>query len=311
MPPGTASIASSPTNGSGERTLVAWGALCLFLVGWATVSVTNASETLFLKQIGVDWLPLVFLVSSGFLAGSTYLLGKWVASRDHGSALTTTLAIAGGYLLLLWLALITHIPGVLAVLVMSAKQIQGLALLVFWVAVGGWLDGRQAKRLIAPMMAGGTLGAAFGSFASSRIGDTFGIPTLVLVASASMALATLSSVRLRQRSFSRLEWSGLSRRREAPTPVGIRELWTSSGLFRRLASMSLLSGLLAPILYFEFSAAADAATRGGDGEQELLALYGSFRGWMNMAVVGLQIGGTSWLFSRIGVPRAALSGPLI
>lgn len=309
MPDGTARQA--PKGAGAESAIVLWGGLSLFLVGWATVSLTNASETLFLKRVGVDQLPLVFLLNSGLLAATTFVVGRRVAGAEHGRALTTTLWAAAGFLVPLWLALRADVPGVLAVLVISAKQIQALALLVFWVAMGGWVDGRQAKRLVPPMMAGGTLGVAFGSFASGAIGTRLGIPFLVVVAAGSLALAAGATYVLRRYTLTRIEWPRRSRRDEEAERPGFMDLWADSGLFRLLAAGALLAGLLAPILYYLFSVAADAATRGMHGEQHLLQLYGSFRGWMNVAILALQIGGTSWLFRRIGVPRAALLAPAV
>lgn len=311
MADGTARSGRPSSEGRPERPIVLWGAAALFLVGWATVSLTNAAETLFLKRVGVDQLPAVFLINSGLLAASTYAVGRLVASGHHGQALSRTLWAAAALLLPLWLGLRTGTPGVLPVLVIAAKQIQALALLVFWVAMGGWLDGRQAKRLVPPILAGGTLGVAFGSFASSELGATFGIPALVGVASGALALAALASHALRRHTVARVEWPMRADGDDAAEQPTLADLWRDSGLFRLLAAGAFLGGLLAPILYFLFSVAADAATHGQHGEQELLTLYGTFRGWMNVAILALQLGGTSWLFRRVGVPRAGLISPVV
>lgn len=311
MPDGKASAGGASAGTRVERPIVLWGGISLFLVGWATVSVTNAAETLFLKRVGVEQLPLVFLLNSALLAGTTYLVGRRVAAAEHGRALTTTLLVAAAFLVPVWLGLLADGPGVIAVLVISAKQIQALALLVFWVAMGGWVDGRQAKRLVPPMMAGGTLGVAFGSFASGALGARLGIPSLVLVAAVSLGLAALATIALRRHTITRIEWPRRSTRDDdAETPT-FGDLWRDSGLFRLLATGAVLAGMLAPVLYYLFSVAADAATRGMDGEQDLLQLYGTFRGWMNVAILALQLGGTSWLFRRVGVPRAALLAPAV
>jgi hypothetical protein len=43
-----------------ETALLGWAGAALALVGWADVSVQNASETLFLKRVGVEYLPVAF-----------------------------------------------------------------------------------------------------------------------------------------------------------------------------------------------------------------------------------------------------------
>ena len=292
-----------------ERRTLWLGGICLFAIGWASISVTNAAETLFLKRVGVEKLPLVFLINSLLLVVTTYLLGRWASTARLGRSLVLTLLGSCCFLIALWLALQADLPGALTVLVISAKQIQALTLLVFWIAMGGWLDGRQAKRLVPPMLAGGTLGAAFGSFASPEVGAWFGIRSLIPVAALALGGATLGAWALDRTANRRIDWP--TRKAPAAPRPGAMELWRSNGLFRILAVTTLLAGMLAPILYYLFSAAADAATAGIGGEQELLDLFGTLRGWINVAILLLQLGGTAFLFAKVGVPRAALLAPLV
>jgi hypothetical protein len=64
-----------------ERVLAAAGLPCSWSK-WATVSVTNVAETFFLKRIGVARLPIVFLVNSILLAGTSVAAGRIVARTD-------------------------------------------------------------------------------------------------------------------------------------------------------------------------------------------------------------------------------------
>ena len=70
-------------------------------------------------------------------------------------------------LLPLWLLVLGGGSQFLGVLVIASKQITSITLLVFWIAMGDLLHGRQAKRLFAPMMAGVTL-ALLGQLAFGR-----------------------------------------------------------------------------------------------------------------------------------------------
>src|SRR5215813_11588286 len=84
-----------------ERVLVA-GAATLFLVAWASVSVTNVAVTYFLKRIGVERLPIVFLVNSILLAGSSVAVGRLAARGDQLRVLHGVFGFLGATLLLLW-----------------------------------------------------------------------------------------------------------------------------------------------------------------------------------------------------------------
>jgi hypothetical protein len=139
---------------TGETRVFAWGATTLFLIGWASVSLTNVSETLFLKRVGVQRLPLVFLVNMLLLIGSTYFVSRLAARTARRHLLTGTFATLGCVVMLLWLLVLAQVSGVYVLLVIATKQLDAIAILVFWIVLGGLLNPRQAKRLYAPIIAG-------------------------------------------------------------------------------------------------------------------------------------------------------------
>ena len=63
--------------------LAAWAGGSLAILGWADVSVRNVAETFFLKRVGVDYLPLVFLASSTLLVLTTWAVGRLLVRRDR------------------------------------------------------------------------------------------------------------------------------------------------------------------------------------------------------------------------------------
>src|SRR5262245_57715379 len=97
-----------------ERVLVA-GATVLFLVEWASVSVTNVAETFFLKRIGVERLPIVFLVNSILLAGTSVAVGRIASRADQRRLLRRVLALLGLLLLPLWLLVVGRVTSAYAV----------------------------------------------------------------------------------------------------------------------------------------------------------------------------------------------------
>ena len=216
-------------------------------------------------------------------------------------------------LLPLWLLALADVRSVFVLLVMVSKQVDSIALLVFWVALGGLLHARQAKRLYAPIVAGGTLGEIVGSFASGAIGHALGIAALLPIAAVALGLAGLLARRVGRPGAG----TAGARARPAAAPEAasalalLGPLWRESRLFRILVVSALLCGTLGPMLYFQFSYVADLATRGTNAELRLLDLYAAFRGWLNVGVLALQLLGTSRLFRRIGVPLAATLSPLV
>jgi CRP-like cAMP-binding protein len=300
-----------------DRRLLLWGSAALFLAGWADVSVRNVSETLFLKRIGVDLLPLAFLANGFLLMGTTSLLSLVAGYVDPLRLFTRSLAGLGLVLLLLWA--LVHVGGSVSypVLLIAAKQIDAITLISFAVATNALVDPRQAKRLMTPMLAGYTLGSIVGSFASGPLGRGLEVEGLLPVSGGLLLLGALATLPLRRLPNARSILAGSKAIEVRALPdvrapaISVRALWRESWLFRTLAISALLCGAVGPMLYFQFSYVADMATRGSGGEEKLLALYGQVRGWLQLGVLVSQLWLAPVLYRRIGVALAGTFSPLI
>ncbi len=302
----------------GEGRVFAWGTLALGLLGWAEVSLRNVSETFFLKRVGVGLLPGVFALNDVLLLVVTLGFVGVAARSDRLRLLPRMLAGMGIALIPLWAVVGAEMRTGFVVLLVASRLVPTLALILFWIAIADLLHGRQAKRLFAPMTAGGTIGTIAGSFASEPLGRALGMGHLLLIAGGVLCLAAAAALplrRLRPR-FDRSRRAASRARREPSksaeaSPRSFASMWRESGLFRLLAAISLCGGVLAPMLYWEFSFLADRATQGPEGEARLLAFYASFRGWISLGVLGAQVFATSGLFRRIGIPLASTIPPLV
>ena len=297
---------------AGEGRVFLWAFSTFFLVHGASVALSNASDTFFLKRIGVNLLPAAFLASALLLVLTTSLVARLAQHRAHLPLLARACFVLAAGLVPLWFLAVADVRSVFVLLVVIAKQVESAVDLLFWVALGGLLDARQAKRLYAPIVAGGTLGEILGSFASAFFAGVLGIAALLPIAAASLTLAGVLA--LRGSSLRPKRLTAPRPRRvtgEASALTLLAPLWRGSELFRILAVSALLCGALGPMLYFQFSYVADLATQGTSGELRLLSLYAAFRGWLNLAVLVLQLVGTARLFRRIGVPFAAALSPFV
>ena len=295
----------------GEGRVFAWGTAVLGLTGWADASLRNVAETLFLKRVGVDLLPVVFLANAVLLVGTTAWVGSAIARGDRLRLLPRLLVLLALLLLpLAWLAQ-TGIEWGLHGLLIASKQLPTISLLVFWSAMGDLLHARQAKRLFAPLVAGFTLGGIAGSFASEPLSRWLTVAGLIPCAAAALLLAAVAALPLRSLRPLRLDRGTAPAAPDEPENIGLLNLWRTSHLFRLLAISALCTGLLGPMLYYQFSYVADLATAGTDGEHRLLVFYARFRGWINTAALLLQLVVTTRLYRRIGVPLAALISPLV
>ncbi len=298
----------------GEGWVFAWGTAMLFLLGWAEVSVKNVGEVLFLKRVAPELIPLAFLLSAVLLVATTYAVARFVPQRDHSSLLPLAFAVLGLALLPLWWLVRRDDTVGLWLLVTASKQIASVGLIVFLMTLGDLVHAGQAKRLYAPLMAGVTLGTALGSFASDPLADWLGREQLLIFTTGVLGAAALLALPVRARTTPRLEGHRrpLPRSSDASADrLGIQELWRRSVLFRLLAFTSLASGLVGPMLYYQFLYVADVATPGSEGESQLLAFLAWFRGWMAVGILAIQLGLATGLYRTIGLPLAAAISPLV
>ncbi len=306
-----------------ERSIFAWSVAVLILIGWADVSVKNAAEIFFNKRVGTDSLPLAFLISSAMLVATTYGAVRLTTKRDRLRLLPLVLFGVGIALIPLWLLVRADLTSSFWLLLMGSKQLQCIALLVFWVALGDLLHGRQAKRLFAPLLGGYTLGSIIGSFASEPLGGLLGIEGLIPFSAAVLFLAAVMSIPLQRWAPAQLErnakalprqnnGSGVSLGTGDNVPsASFGTLWQQGWFFRLLVLITVFSALLGPMLYFQFQYVANAATTGAGGEDRLLSLYSQFRGWLNIGVLVGQLAVASRLFRHIGVPLATAFSPVL
>ena len=114
----------------GEARVFAWAAAALFLLGWADVSVKNVSETLFIKRVGVERLPLVFLVNSILLVVTTFLVGQIASRADRLRLLPHVLVVLALALIPLWFLVLEDLGSAFVLLVIASKQLPSIALLI-------------------------------------------------------------------------------------------------------------------------------------------------------------------------------------
>ena len=303
-------------------------------MGAAALALLNTAETLFLKQrrrrepaAGYCWR------SSGLLVVTTGVRQPRAVGRRPTRA--------GCRASLLMLAGVDRAPllaarrprqrrGLLRHWCWRSRQVLALGMLTFWVALADLVTGRQAKRLYAPLTAGITHGhdrrelrlephgrqsggdrrAAASSaprscwWAPPPLRNACGTPSPAAIerglgrAAARPSLGLRGAAAPRRRRSRRTLGARPDGQREPPLPAAPR-------------LRPFCGGLLGPVLYFEFSYVADAAT---SGTRRRAGAAGrstpQFRGWLNIATLVAQLWLSSRLYHRLGIPLAVALWPI-
>jgi AAA family ATP:ADP antiporter len=208
-------------------------------------------------------------------------VGRLAARVDQARLLRGILALLGAMLLPLWVMVVAHVTSAFVLLVIVAKQLDAIAVLVFWTMLGGLVSGRQGKRLFGLVNAGGTLGTICGSFTSAPLGRTLGMAALLPLATVLLGLGALATWPLRRWQAPRARRVAAPRREESD----VRRFWSlwQGWLFRLLVVSSLLAGVSGRCSTSS-SPTSPTWRRARPGRQRLLDLYGVIRGWINVSV---------------------------
>jgi hypothetical protein len=294
-----------------ERLIFGWGSACLVLLGAAAFALLNTAETLFLKRVGVESMPLALLASAALLVLTTAWAGT-IASKDPPRWLPRILALIALAPLPFAPFIEGQAPAVFACLVLVARQVLAVGMLVFWLAMGSLVPTRRAKQLFAPLAAGVTVGGIVGSFGSEPLARWAGLDGLIVLCSVVLGGAAAASTRLIHRGTRQLDRGLASPTVTTPvaqaSPVAV---FRTSRLFRLLAVALFCGGALSPVLYFQFTSVLDAATTGPEAEQQLLGLYSQFRGWVNVALLAGQLWLTARLYRNVGLPLSLALWPAV
>ena len=168
----------------GERGLTAALAGYFFLVLAALYLIKPASKSLFLEGLGADWLPYVYI--------ATALVTWWaivpylrVAPRFRLlGIIQVTLAATLVSLVGFWWWLSPASVVLLPVFYVWVKFYGILLPSQLWLLSDEYMDPRQAKRLFAPIGAGGILGSIVGSAAARALANPLGTRSLLAIAAA-------------------------------------------------------------------------------------------------------------------------------
>jgi len=311
----------------GEGRKLALLYLLVFLIGTSLLWGASISRALFLKRLGVEWLPLMFILSALLTFPVTVLYTSLV---DRVSNIRLLTGLLTGFALVLaacWILLLLDgrgvaIPYISAIfaLLFLVERIQGSLLSVHtWTLFNDYYDLRAAKRtfpiLGSAARAAGILGAPL------VIAITF-VPAiqgedLILAWVAVLGLGIWFSLMLPRWLKVERTAPAATAATAAPAASPMRAYWhhLSSG-FRFVSASTFLKllavgafAMTAVLALIDFQASA-VFERAYPTDQELVIFYSVLQMATSLIALPIQMFLVSRLVSRIGVGQANLIYPL-
>lgn len=284
-------------------------ALFFFLVLTALMLLRPARDALGMER-GIENIRWLFIGTAVVTLAVNPLFG-WLVSRFK--RLQFIAATYGFFVLSLvgfW-ALLMFTPGAVGrgsgqVFYVWFSVFNLFATMVFWALLADRFTSDQGKRFFALISIGGTLGAIFGPWLTSRLAQPLGTPSLLLVAGGFLLLAVAAAWLLVRTAPDRAGpgasttaagLAGEAERIGGSAWAGLRAVFRSRYL-TAIAGYILLMTVLATFIYFTRLQMVAAVAGSTDARA---AILGNIDMWTQLAVLLLQLTLTGKIIQRFGL----------
>jgi AAA family ATP:ADP antiporter len=303
-----------------ELTPVLLAALYFFCI-LTTLQVLRPAREALGMQRGIDSVRWLFMLTLVATLAANPLFGLLVSRLRRISFIAATHAVFVVNLLVFY-GLLVFAPesvgersGQVFYVWMSVFNL--FITMVFWALMADRFSLAQSKRLFGVIAAGGTLGAIFGSWLASQLAERLGTPALLLIAVASLVVATVAAWAVVRLQPERAEARAADP--EAPPAVDERAVIGGSAWagFRAVSRSPYLLGISAYVLilavlvtFLYFTRLQMVAALGEDLDMRT-GMFARLDLITQSATLVLQLVVTGHLMKRLGVPVALALVPMI
>ena len=269
-----------------------------------------ARDALFLSNYHISALPLVLVVSALLSIGAVLFAARGITLLGPARVIPWFFLASAALLVGEW-ALAMRSPRPASVLVyFHVATIGSILISGFWSIINESFDPRAARRSIARIVGGATLGGLFGGFLADQIGSRAGIQWVLPVVAGFHVVCAFLLFQFRPYGGAEANpWRTVfsPRRREQSAESGFRVLRRVAYL-RNLALIVLLGNAAATLIDFLFKArAAEKFVTSA----ELVHFFAVFYTVVSVATVVVQSGMTRRLLERVGIANLVAVRPAV
>lgn len=290
---------ASPTVDPTASRAAWFGAVAIACIVAAQVAAKTVRDALFLSSWPIERLPAVLLLTA-VTAILTSMLFTWMQKRwspcrvvpvSLAAAALVPLALAG-LLAMSWIS-----PGSASVVLYLHTGALGAVLISgFWSTVNERLDPHSARKLMARMGAGGTIGGLAGGLLALAFDQWAGYRAPLLLLSIFLLVAAFADARLAgMQALPRTVSLGPSAASRFGSVIRVPHL-------RELALLILLTTMATGLVDYVMKARADAAMA---DRASLMTYFAFFYTGMSLLSVLLQVGLARRLLERFGLAQTA------
>jgi ATP:ADP antiporter, AAA family len=276
-----------------------WAAATSLTLIAQAVAGKAVRDALFLSNFHAHSLPFAMASAAVLSLAAVLWLSRVMARNSPARILPIVFAVSAVGMVLEW-ALGFALPRVSACLVYFHTALFGPALLTtFWSLINERFDPHTAKRAVARIAGGGTLGGVLGGIAAWRASTLVPVPTLLLFLAALSALGLLGTLLIRSRRTAIEHSAPEAGGKKEEEPVSAFQELAKAPYLRNLALLVTVSAATSTLLDYLFSAQAELVVARG---APLLNFFSLF--WLGVSVLSfvLQVA-----FGRVALERLGLA----
>lgn len=274
-------------------------AIVLFLIMVAHALLETARDALFLTRLGPDMLGWAYVSIAVTALAAVAAVRRWNRSHDAYAMLVVFLvfAVAGTAVLAV---VMVQSPWASFVLYVWTGLVASLVVPTFWLVLDGELRVTEAKRVVAWVAAGGSMGALVGSAIASLLGHVLAARHLVTAGAIAFAVAAVSVGPL-------LTARRAKRSAVAPTVDAV----APPGRMRRYAVLLVCFAIISTVTLTIGDLMFKRVLAERVPAEQIATVFGATYTGLNVVALVVQLAITPRLLDRLGVGSALAVLPVI
>ncbi|MGH8928010.1 MAG: HEAT repeat domain-containing protein [Acidimicrobiia bacterium] len=279
----------------------------LFIITQASQGLgANAADALFFLRFGVEFLPIMILLSGPILMVATVAYSGGLGRVGASRSLTPVLAGLAVMLSLERIGITAAVPGIYAMIWLGSQVAILISYTVMWNAATETCTTRQAKRLFPLFASAGIGGGIGGNAATGFLARSLGTENLLLVQAGLLVAASVITTAYVRRYF-KAEEPGPRATIIGDLRAGLR-VTRETPLLRLVTWAAVAFSILFFLVGFPFSEVVAASF---PTEVEVASFLGLFSAIATAATFAVSLFATNRLFARIGVVATLLIQPIV
>ena len=288
------------------RTLLMFAYLLLVIACYVTTK--SVRDAMFLKEIGIEQLPYVYILIALVVGVISSGYSRAAARVSLSTLIRTTSLIAVATLFLFWLSLHRTGAWMFYVLYIWVSVFGVITASQFWLLANYVFNPREAKRLFALVGAGGVLGGIIGGAFTRYGAHWFGTENLLLWCMGFMGL-TILILEPVSREASVAPTSIASDAESQVEQSETRRLLRLIGGSRHLTMLTAILGITVIVESFVDYQLKFLSSNAFDSQDQLTSFFGTLFAYLGVASLLFQIFLTGRILKRFGVGASILFMP--